>query len=221
MLSRETTPSSTFICVLWRAFLPPGGHRGTACRAAARCLGSLSRPDGGPQLPVQGLGRRYRAAQCLRLSLFALLEPFVECALWPHLYPTKQLCERRLGAVQGEEGGHERFEGESEGPLHCQSLRAHRRHVVRYDPLQFQFDRHILRTVLGSDVAEARPTGVATGPRSTGAGSTGFAAPTLDSRHWQSTCPGQTCRATRWPSSKQRQAGAGKCLGEAAAASLL
>ena len=31
-------------------------------------------------------------------------------------------------------------------------------YVVRYDLLQFQFDRHILRTVLGSDVADAQTT---------------------------------------------------------------
>ena len=102
-----------------------------------------------------------RKAESQRLSLFALLEPFVECAIWPHLYPTKQLCESHIGA--SEDWAPFRAKGPSTNKSK-DSQKAHYMakvcgpiadYAARYDLLQFQFDRHVLRTVLGSDVAEA------------------------------------------------------------------
>ena len=85
----------------------------------------------------------------------------METAIWPHLYPLKTLCESNMYAGQ-------QWKPFGRKPGDCnrqhESAKAHfisklcgplADYALRYDLLQFQFDRHILRTVLTSSKADA------------------------------------------------------------------
>jgi hypothetical protein len=96
--------------------------------------------------------------ESFRLLFDTVLEPYIEGALWPHLYPTKELCESKILAPEDWEplrkkgrkkianASHESMKAQYVAKLTC-DLAAYASH---YDLLQFQFDRHIFRTVLGS-----------------------------------------------------------------------
>ena len=104
----------------------------------------------------------------LRLSFSVLKEPFLETALWPHLYPLRWMCESSQWA-----------------PAHwrpfekvCRERRNTTHHSAKaefmakitsdivdyarsFELLQFQFDRHIMRTILGSDTHDSdQDTGI-------------------------------------------------------------
>ena len=115
-----------------------------------------------------------------QLSLGSLLEPFVEVALWPHLYPGKWFCESQVGAPREWApfaAGGRRTDGnqhkESGKALFVAKLTCSvGDYAARFDLLQFQLDRHVLRTLLGSSIWRRQPwiccTGTGTGRRSIG-----------------------------------------------------
>ena len=74
------------------AALPPAQQPAT--RAAFQYLSRLATSPyiaaGSPPTPPLERGT---TPEHLRLALGALLEPLLETALWPHLYPTRALCE--------------------------------------------------------------------------------------------------------------------------------
>ena len=95
------------------------------------------------------------AGDSLRLWPSAILEPYVESALWPHLYFTKRLCESHLHAAcdwsvpfascSGSSVAHAR--ASAKDAFVQKLLSCIPDYAMHYDLLQFQFDRHILKSV--------------------------------------------------------------------------
>lgn len=91
-----------------------------------------------------------------QLSFAALLQPFVETALWPHLYPSKEFCESAMYASEDwrpfATGGacanasHESAKAQFTAKLTSGVAD----YAASYELLQFQFDRYVLRTIVGS-----------------------------------------------------------------------
>lgn len=92
-----------------------------------------------------------------RLYLTSLLEPYIECALWPHLYPTKSLCESHSAApsawqpLDGRRRDPAAERGSVKGAFIAKICGPAADYACRYDLLQF--DRQIMRTIFGSSAA--------------------------------------------------------------------
>lgn len=138
-------------------------------RAAFACL--LSLPDSAYSVWLATQEQALAAAVDMTLPRKAasataseVLEPCVETTIWPHLYPFKRLCESHSAAgaawvapfapkrsckgIPSRTSAKANFLAKLKGPVtDC---------TANYELLQFQFDRHILRTILGSGGATAR-----------------------------------------------------------------
>ena len=84
-----------------------------------------------------------------KLSFDALLEPYVETALWPHPHATSGLCESHLIAPRSwsplDKKGRAKVANESHASMKAQYVKKLMSDIsdyaTRYDLLQFQFDR--------------------------------------------------------------------------------
>jgi hypothetical protein len=131
-----------------------------------------------------------------RLPFDTILEPYIEGALWPHLYPTKQICESSIAATADWEPFQRKGRKKVSNSSH-ESMKAHyiakltcnvADYAGQYDLLQFQFDRHIFRTIIGSSKATEVDTDQAN-----------------EHRHW---CPNYWHRYHRYLKDIVRQLGA-------------
>eukprot|EP00959_Pyramimonas_sp_CCMP1952_P049300 1029878-Pyramimonas_sp.AAC.1 len=107
------------------------------------------------------LGERLQQGGSLALPPSALLECYLESALWPHLYPTPEMCESHMIAPEGWADPFQKSRSaaadNSSGSGKYDSLKAaFVRKVLSpvldfgkdYSLLQFQFDRYILRNTM-------------------------------------------------------------------------
>ena len=98
----------------------------------------------------------------LRTSLGMILEPYMETALWPHLYPLKEFCESHqyanmdwkpfTKATKLDNATRQSAKAQFAAKLTSDIVD----YGASYELLQFQFDRHVFRTILGSQKSDAQ-----------------------------------------------------------------
>ncbi len=102
------------------------------------------------------------SGQPLALPPSALLEPYLECALWPHLYPVCDWAESHMWGGKWRRpfrsGATEKVDDyDSPKAAFVAKLRCEiADYGASYELLQFQFDRALLRAVSGRGVASAK-----------------------------------------------------------------
>ena len=103
---------------------------------------------------IQEHERVLDAEERRNLKPSSILEPFLECALWPVLYYKNQLAESKLWGSTWErpfarQASPQPGKVSAKDLFVCKVCSGVAEYATNFELMQFQFDRHVLRTIIG------------------------------------------------------------------------